>query len=91
MTTKRKFIENLLDKSKDFNEGGFLPNEVKLKISELEYFNAVIAIELSQIEEVVFTKTDNTGQTAYKDKLIYIENDIIRFYPTVLKNYLKKL
>ena len=44
MSLKRKFIENLLEKSKDFNEGEFFPNQVELKLSELESFNAVIAI-----------------------------------------------
>jgi len=91
MTLKRKFIENLLEKSKDFSEGDFFPNKVELKISELENFDAAIAIELSQIEEVVITKTDNIGQSDCKVKLINNGNDNIQFYPTVLKNYLKKL
>ena len=44
MTKKRIFIENLLDKSKDFNEGEFFPNKIELKINELENFNSAIAM-----------------------------------------------
>ena len=46
----------LLDKSKDFKDGIFIPNEVELKLSEIENFNSIIAQELSEIEEVILTK-----------------------------------
>ena len=95
--SKKEFIENLLDKSKDLKDGIFFPNGVELKISELENFTQNVAEELSKIEEVIHGKeyyqNDKIDfKEEYKVKLIdySIENDFIRFYPIILKNYLKK-
>ena len=52
MTTQKEFIEYLLSKVKDFKDGVFIPNEIELKISDIENFNPIIANELSQIEEL---------------------------------------
>lgn len=98
MNQKKQFIEMLLDKSKDFKDGIFIPNEVELKISELNNFNFVIANELSEVEQLIFTKEDFVNneirrKQEYKVKLIKysFENDSISFYPVALKNYLKNI
>ena len=98
MTTQKEFIEYLLSKVKDFKDGVFIPNEIELKISDIENFNPIIANELSQIEELIFTKKNFVNneiqrKDEYKVKLLKysVENNSISFYPSVLKNYLKKL
>lgn len=98
MNQTKQFIEMLLDKSNDFKDGIFIPNEVELKLSEIENFNSIIAQELSEIEEVILTKKNFTNdeitrQEEYKVKLIKysFDNDSISFYPVALKNYLKNI
>lgn len=97
MTSKKEFIENLLEKSKDFKDGVFIPNEVQLKLSEIDNFNSIIATELSEIEEIILTKKNFLNdeihrKEEYKVKLlkISVKDDTISFYPAALKKYLKK-
>ena len=98
MNAIKEFIELLLEKTKDFQEGIFIPNEMQIKISEIENFNPLIADELSKIEETILTKQSFVNneikrKEEYKVKLLTysIEEDLIIFHPTALKNYLKKL
>ena len=95
MISKKEFIEDLLEKSKDIEDGLFLPNQVELKISELEKFSPIVAMELSKIEEIILTKRSETygkfiEEEEYTVKLIEYDNDSIRFCPIALKNYMKK-
>ena len=94
----KEFIKDLLEKVKDYEEGVLIPNEVQLKISEIENFNPLIAYELAKIEETIlteknFSNNEITSVKVYKVKLLnYSEKDnLLTFYPTALKNYLKKL
>lgn len=98
MTTQKEFIESLLSKVKDIKDGIFIPNEIELKISDIENFNPIIANELSQIEELILTKKNYLNneiqrKDEYKVKLLNysVADNSISFYPSVLKNYLKKL
>ena len=98
MNAIKEFIELLLEKTKDFQEGIFIPNEMQIKISEIENFNPLIADELSKIGETILTKQSFVNneikrKEEYKVKLLTysIEEDLIIFHPTALKNYLKKL
>lgn len=97
MTAHKEFIEILLEKSKDFDEGILIPNEIKLKISDFEEFNLLIADELSKLEEVILIREQTFNNEVVRKeefKVILLkysfEEDSIAFYPVALKNYLKK-
>lgn len=90
-----EFINELLENAKNIEEEVFIPNEIKLKISNLKKFDLNIAKELSNVKRIVFSKKIGNGdeiyiKEEYKTSLIKysIENDLIKFYPSTLKMYL---
>ncbi len=93
-----RFIEYLLEKTKDFKDGIFIPNEIELKISELDNINPIILQRLSELEQVILTRSNHINDDVirkeeYRVRLINysLDNDSISFYPIALKNYLKKI
>lgn len=96
MNETKQFIEILLERASDFDDGILIPNEVELKLNELVNFNIMIAQQLSEVEQVIlieknFFNNEITKTQKYSVKLIKfsLENDSISFYPVALKNYLK--
>ena len=95
--TETELIELLLENSKETKGGVFIPNEVTLKISELQNFNLITAEKLSKIPVSVFSKSFGDGNGIYrkddfKKSLIQysIDEDFITFFPSILKAYLNE-
>ena len=98
MNETKQFIEILLEKSKNFEDGIFIPNEFEMKISDIENFNPMIALNLSEKEESILTETNILNNEIYKKSDFKVKllkysfsDDSISFYPVALKQYLKKI
>lgn len=75
MNETKQFIEILLERASDFDDGILIPNEVELKLSELVNFNIMIAQQLSEVEQVIlieknFFNNEITKTQKYSVKLI---------------------
>ena len=89
----KNIINEIIEKSKDFDEGFFPPKENKIKITELENFDFIIFSELEKIIKVLFSKKDNYSnkKETFSVPLIKIENDYIVFYPSLIKEFQKEI
>ncbi|GAA4775464.1 MULTISPECIES: hypothetical protein [Flavobacterium] len=95
--TEKDFIRILLDKSKDIRDGIFIPNEVTIKISELDDFDVKIAEKLSKEKGNVFSKIFGNENGIYrrdnytKTLIQYsIEENYITFFPSILKSFINE-
>lgn len=95
--TETELIKILLENSKEEKHGVFIPNEVTLKISELEHFNENTAEILSKIPATIYSKNFGDGKGIYrkddfKKSLIQysIDEDYITFFPSILKAHLNE-
>jgi len=95
--TEKELITLLIDKSQEEKNGVFIPNEVKLKISELPNFDKIIADKLSKTTTTILSREFGDGngihrKENFKKALIKysIEEDYIKFFPTTLKTYLNE-
>lgn len=92
--TEAELINLLLEKSKNENEGAFFPKEVTLKISEFENFDLKILEKLSNIISSVITRSFGDGNGIHrkddfqKALISYSkDDDLITFFPSLLKKY----
>jgi len=85
-------LSELFEISKDFKVGNPM-KKFKIKSTELKNFDLEQFSELEKIEDVLFSKKDtftNYEKVLYVP-LIELENDLITFYPSVIKRYKEKL
>ena len=96
MTTNNKIIKilnELVEKSKNYEDGFITPKECKIKLSELDNYDFLIFDKLEKIERELWTKT---GSKIVKPQVAYvptlkIENEYVSFIPRIIREYLKEI
>ncbi|PCI06600.1 MAG: hypothetical protein COB73_09850 [Flavobacteriaceae bacterium] len=88
-----EILKELVEKSKDYNDGFMTPKEYEIQISELDNYDFLIFEELEKTERKLWTKT---GSGIEKPLIAYvptlkIKNDYVSFIPTIIREYLKEI